>query len=64
MVKPTGSTKNKPLGFKYQLLCVSKLEVFIHNYRQPTMKIPELQWCLTKISFNNPIYVLNECLNV
>ena len=25
-----------------------------HNYCRPTMKIPELRWCLTKISFNNP----------
>ena len=26
-----------------------------HIYRRPTMKIPELRWCLiTQISFNNP----------
>ena len=28
MGKPTRSTKNEPLGCKYLLLCVSKLEVF------------------------------------
>ena len=28
MGKPTGSMKNEPLGCKYLLLCVSKLEVF------------------------------------
>ena len=28
MGKPTTSTKNEPLGCKYLLLCVSKLEVF------------------------------------
>ena len=28
MRKPTRSTKNEPLGCKYLLLCVSKLEVF------------------------------------
>ena len=26
----------------------------LHNYRRPTMKIPELRWCLTEITFNNP----------
>ena len=26
----------------------------LHNYRRPTMKIPELRWCLTEMSFNNP----------
>ena len=41
--------KNEPLGCKYLLLYVSK-----HNYRRPTMKIPELRWCLTEITFNNP----------
>ena len=25
------------------------------NYRRPTMKIPELRWCLTEITFNNRI---------
>ena len=25
-----------------------------HNYRRPTMKIPELRWCLTEITFSNP----------
>ena len=29
MGKPTRSTKNEPLWFKYLLLCVSKWEVFI-----------------------------------
>ena len=53
MGKPTKSTKNEPLGCKYLLLCVSKLEVFTQLPR-PTMKIPELRWCLTEISFNNP----------
>ena len=26
----------------------------LHNYRRPTTKIPELRWCLTEMSFNNP----------
>ena len=26
----------------------------LHKYRRPTTKIPELRWCLTQISFNNP----------
>ena len=26
----------------------------LHNYHRPTMKIPELRWCLTKICLNNP----------
>ena len=26
----------------------------LHNNRRPTVKIPELRWCLTEISFNNP----------
>ena len=43
--------KNEPLGCKYLLLCVSKC---LHNYRRPAMKIPELRWCLTEITFNNP----------
>ena len=25
----------------------------LQNYRRPTMKIPEVRWCLTEISFNN-----------
>ena len=25
-----------------------------HNYRRPVMKIPELRWCLTEITCNNP----------
>ena len=47
--------KNEPLGCKYLLLCVSKLEVF--TQLPPAyhwMKIPELWWCLTEISFKNP----------
>ena len=26
----------------------------LHSYRWPTMKIHELWWCLTEITFNNP----------
>ena len=26
----------------------------LHNYHRPTMKFPELRWCLTQISFNIP----------
>ena len=26
----------------------------LHHYRRPTMKIPELRWWLTEMSFNNP----------
>ena len=57
MGKPTKSTKNEPLGCKYLLLYVSKLEVFkqlLDNYRRPTMKILELRWGLTEISSKNP----------
>ena len=45
--------KNEPLGCKYLPLGVSKLKC-LHNYRRPIMKIPELRWCLTEITFNNP----------
>ena len=45
--------KNEPLGCKYLLLCVSKQEVFT-QLPPAYMKIPELRWCLTEITFNNP----------
>ena len=54
MGKPTRSTKIEPLGCKYLLLCVSKLEVFTQLPPRPAMKIPEIRWCLTESSFNNP----------
>ena len=53
MGKPTRSTKNEPLGCKYVLLCVSKLEVFT-QLPPASMKIPELRRFLTEITLNNP----------
>ena len=53
MGKPTRSTKIEPLGCKYLLLCVSKLEVFT-QLPPACYENPELRWCLTESSFNNP----------
>ena len=42
MGKPTRSKKKQHLGFKYLLLCVSKLEEFTQLlYSRPTTKFPE-----------------------
>ena len=49
MGKSTRGTKNEPLGYKYLLLCVSKLEVFAQLLLALTMKIPELRWCLNNL---------------
>ena len=55
MGKPARSTKNESLGCKGLLLSVSKYNwKCLHNYHWPTMKIPELRWCLPEMSFNNP----------
>ena len=51
--KATFQWENEPLGCKYLLLCVRNWKC-LHNYRRPTMKIPDLRWCLTEMSFNNP----------
>ena len=40
MGKPTRSTKNEPLGCKYLLLCVSKLEVFTQLPPAPGGALP------------------------
>ena len=51
MGKPTRSTKNEPLNIYF---CAFRSWKCLHDYRRPTMKIPELRWCLTEITFNNP----------
>ena len=56
MGKPTRSTKKTSLYAVLAniYLCAFRNWKCLHNYCRPAMKIPELQWCLTEITFNNP----------
>ena len=49
MGKPTKSTKNGRLWVEISTFVRFEFGS-VHNYRRPTMEIPELQWCLTEIS--------------